>query len=344
MVVAREYAPLKRRRNRVKQLFRLARSYLSYRLGRQDNVPPPFRLWIEPTNRCNLKCVMCPTGMAPKGHVTGMMELDRYRKIIDEVAPFVFDVNLHHRGESLLHPEIVPMIEYAAERGLYTNLHTNGTIMTEDLAQRLTRSGLDILSFSFDAIEPAEYSKIRVGGKYEKVLENIRLFLSCRSEIGSKRPHATVEAIDFDPGSSPSSRRDASEKMEGLFRQHPPDVVRIKAPHNWAGEYDAPTDGRDGSTYTPCLFLWYSLTILYDGSLVVCPQDMGGSIKVGEAGSDQVLSSWNGETLRELRDRMVKGQVDDLSPCNSCDRLRRNRVAGIPREELGRFLRENLFR
>jgi hypothetical protein len=31
------------------------------------------------------------------------MELDLYKKIVDEAKDYVFDINLVHRGESLLH-------------------------------------------------------------------------------------------------------------------------------------------------------------------------------------------------------------------------------------------------
>lgn len=332
-----------RRVSRIGQLLRLARSYVAFRTRRVNRVPPPFRLWIEPTNRCNLHCVMCPTGVADPSRETGLMDLDTYRTIIDEVAPFAFDLNLHHRGESLLHPGIVEMIEYAAAQGLYTNLHTNGTIMSDDLARRLVQSGLDILSFSFDAIDPEAYSKIRVGGKYEKVLGNIRKFLATRRDLESQDPHTTVEAIDFSSGSTPRGRQEKAETLARLFEDSP-DAVRVKAPHNWAGEYPLTPESGTEYTYSPCMFLWYSLTILYDGSLVACPQDMSGSLKIGEAGDGEILRNWNRGSLLELRERMVKRNLEGVSPCDRCDRLMRRRVLGLPREELGRFLRENLFR
>jgi hypothetical protein len=273
-----------------------------------------------------------------------MMEIDRFRAIIDEVAPFAFDVNLHHRGESLLHPRIVEMMEYASGRGLYTNLHTNGTVMTEKLARGIVASGLDILSFSVDAVEPEAYERIRVGAKLDKVLANLRLLLDMRSEAGSRTPHVTLEAIDFDPATSPARRQEARRRLFTLLGAPAPDAVRVKAPHNWAGDWSS-GDGCPGSPgMSPCLFLWYSLTILHDGTVVACPQDMSGGLEVGERAPGGILEAWNGPHLRRLRERMVARDVKGLSPCDRCDRIRRRLVLGLPGVEVSRFLRENLLR
>ena len=39
-----------------------------------------------------------------------------------------------------------------------------------------------------------------------------------------------------------------------------------------------------------------------------------------------------------LREKILKGDVDDLETCGQCDRLWRKQVFGIPREYLGRAL------
>ena len=86
----------------------------------------PIRLWVEPTSYCNLRCVMCPQSF-PRAHAKGYMDWDLFRKIIDEAAEFVYDINLHHTGESTLHKRLPDMIAYARQAGIYTRLHSNGT-------------------------------------------------------------------------------------------------------------------------------------------------------------------------------------------------------------------------
>ena len=123
----------------------------------------PTRLWVEPTSVCNLRCVMCPNKDLSKDQ-KGFMDFALFRKIVDEVKDFAFDVHLLHRGESLLHPEFFEMVRYAHDAGLVTRFHTNGTLLDEDKARRLIASGLDQFAFSVDGFDAETYEKTRVNG------------------------------------------------------------------------------------------------------------------------------------------------------------------------------------
>ena len=55
----------------VKRHLRLPIRYLGWKLGQAMPWMPPDRIYMETTNRCNLKCPQCPTGLditnRPKG-------------------------------------------------------------------------------------------------------------------------------------------------------------------------------------------------------------------------------------------------------------------------------------
>ena len=91
---------------------------------------------IEPTNHCNLGCIMCPQPREMQ-RVKGMMNFDLYKSIIDELkdtpAEFVY---LHQFGESLLH-KITDMVDYASENGLQVGMSTNGTLLNEKISERI---------------------------------------------------------------------------------------------------------------------------------------------------------------------------------------------------------------
>jgi len=71
--------------------------------------PPLYSVAIEPTNGCNLDCVMCYS----KGRKEGIMDWQLYKKIIDEGVSMRRDlgVGLNFGGESLLHPKFSDMVE-----------------------------------------------------------------------------------------------------------------------------------------------------------------------------------------------------------------------------------------
>jgi len=321
----------------------LARVWKAYRARLASGVRKPIRLWVEPTDRCNLKCVMCPTGTGegfPGG--PGFMTFETFEKVIDEAKDFAFDVNLHHRGESLIHKELPRMIRHAADAGLFTNLHTNGTLLDEARSRALVESRLDFLSVSFDAIEPAEYASVRPGAKFEKTLEAVKTFLRVRRESGAKRPYVAIEAIDFHPDDG-RSRDDKRAALAALFPDDAPDRIRVKALHNWAGSYEA-GGTLDAKHFAPCTFLWYSLTVLWDGRVMPCPQDMHGHLALGNVRESTLAEIWDGAPLRELREKMARAEWRDLVPCATCDRIFRPRRAGLPNEGWREFLWENLTR
>ena len=135
----------------------------------------PVTVWVEPTNRCNIKCVMCPNPAIPKGDL-GFMEMDLYKNIIDQVQDYAAAIELLFAGESFLHKKIFDMIEYAKSKGIQVVTSTNGTLLglrKDDIL----RSGLDRLNIAFDGYNKETYEKIRVGAKFDNVFKQTIDFL-----------------------------------------------------------------------------------------------------------------------------------------------------------------------
>ncbi|GAI28295.1 unnamed protein product, partial [marine sediment metagenome] len=161
--------------------------YLNYILKKSNCNYMPIRLWVEITSRCNLKCRLCVNKDIPPS-LKGDMDFDLYKKIINEATGSVYDINLFHRGEPLLHPKLIPIISYAKSRGIKTRIHTNATLLNPELSKKIILSGLDLISFSFDGYTEKTYEKNRIGASYEKSLNNIIDFLRIKKELKSKKP------------------------------------------------------------------------------------------------------------------------------------------------------------
>ena len=56
---------------------------LKYKFG--YTLPYPSKVFIEPTNECNLRCTMCVHGKG-MNRKKGKMKMDSFMKIIDEVS------------------------------------------------------------------------------------------------------------------------------------------------------------------------------------------------------------------------------------------------------------------
>lgn len=316
---------------------RLARLFYHFRKKTSRLPYLPVRLWVELTSLCNYRCIMCPNKeLQKKAH--GFMDLALYKKIVDEAERFVFDINLAHRGESLLHPQLIEMIEYAKQKNIYLRLHTNGSLLNPELGRQLIHSGLDRLSFSFDGFDEKTYERIRSGGRFNKTVENIVDFLQLKKEAGSGKPETSIEVIDFNGQDSKSAGR-AGKRFRELFKDLPLDSLVVKELHNWAGE----TKKKMPSEVTSvCPFPWNALIIFWDGTVLPCTQDFFGRYPLGNVVSQSLEEIWNSDPLVHMREQLGAKEVQEFRTCSLCDRVRRKSFIGVPREYLWKFITKRM--
>lgn len=138
------------------------------------------KVYIEPTNRCNLDCRTCMrrTWDEPPGQMSG----ETFLQIINGLhefspPPAIFFGAL---GEPLAHPNISEMVARAKSMDSYVEMITNGTLLTRDLSQRLIEAGLDKLWISLDGATSESYEDVRLGAELPKVLNNIIEFRNMR--------------------------------------------------------------------------------------------------------------------------------------------------------------------
>jgi MoaA/NifB/PqqE/SkfB family radical SAM enzyme len=138
------------------------------------------KVYIEPTNRCNLECATCMRN--DWNEALGRMERSTFEGITQELkvvtpAPVVFFGGL---GEPLMHPDIVDMVAKAKTFSPSVELITNGTLLTPTMSNRLIDAGLDMLWVSLDGASPESYADVRLGATLPEVLKNLAGFHQAR--------------------------------------------------------------------------------------------------------------------------------------------------------------------
>lgn len=145
------------------------------------------KIYIEPTDLCNLDCTMCirsswdePLGRmseATFAHIlSGLQELQQ--------PVTVFFGGL---GEPLFHPKTVEWVRAAKQAGARVELITNGTTLTEKRSRQLIEYGLDVLWVSIDGATPQSYADVRLGAELPAILENVQRF--SRMRPGGHKPY-----------------------------------------------------------------------------------------------------------------------------------------------------------
>ncbi len=294
--------------------------YLAYATGQTKFVPPPDRMYIESTNICNLKCIMCPTGRGEVTRPKGFMDFDVFRQIVDEMAPYVKATTLHIWGEPLLHKRIVDMVEYCSAKGLRSEISTNATLLTEEKSRQLLEAGLSAIYLSLDGMRPETYESVRVNADFERTNQNIRRFIEIKS-TDHYDTYVNLQIIQMQQTVDEIDEFVETWSIPGVDRIH------VKAFDSWAGQVDEINELRayepdlPAKRY-PCPNLWYHVHIYWDGSISMCDRDFNSRFPLGsvidEDGKVRVMKNWNGPRMQELRRRHIENDLDDVFPCNHC--------------------------
>ena len=322
---------------RLTKFLKMARIFVDYRRRTPVVRTMPIRLWVESASICNLRCVMCPN-KCMSADEKGIMSLDLFKKIVDEVKGSISDLYLHHRGEPLVNPALFDMITYARQAGIKTRFHTNGTLLTEDRARRLLEAGPDLVSFSVDGFDKGPYERVRVGATFEKTIENILGLLALRRKMGLRRPYIVIEKIVFKNEPMPADPVKVAE-LTRRFEEAGADEIIEKEEYIWAEESAPELPEPPGKMV--CTFPWYAAVICWDGSVTPCPQDFHAKMTLGNVSQTSLREVWNGPAYQDLRRRQAS-DLGSLALCHKCDRLRRKTVGGVPLQYMFAFLTDHL--
>lgn len=153
------------------------------------------RVYVEPTNACNLDCRTCVRHVWDEP--LGTMQPDVFGQVLEgvratEPRPEVFFGGF---GEPLGHPEILSMVDAAHEAGARTELITNGVLLDDGMARGLIQAGLDFLWVSLDGATPASYLDVRLGDELPRIIENLKDLRQLRYRLGSRVPKLGIAFV-----------------------------------------------------------------------------------------------------------------------------------------------------
>ena len=287
---------------------------------------PPEGIQVDVTNACNLRCVFCRQSIADDSRPKGFMKIELLEKIAQDASDKVFLFQFVVTGEPLLHKQITQMLRVAKAAGLKTNMHTNGTLLNEQMSEEIIRAGLDELSFSFDTADKEQYEKLRRGAKFDDVVNKMRTFMAVKKRLKSKTPMIIMQNLRIF-WEDPSALEFEKGYKELLKSMGMPVKFFVKHYVNPAGKYNGSNFALGdpekffkplGKTYTPCQQLWRRLSISWDGKVLGCCNDDGGEYLLGDLNTQSIMDVWNGERMIGFRQQHLKGEAKDLKLCKAC--------------------------
>jgi len=127
---------------------------------------------------CNLNCIMCDQKLVED---ETFISLNQAKKVLNEMAEWGIGFVDITGGEPFLHPDIFEMINYAAQKGILTEVDTNAFFPVET-AEKVLASSLDRICISLETHDMIRGKK----GTFEKVVNFIDTINRHRSKAEDK--------------------------------------------------------------------------------------------------------------------------------------------------------------
>ncbi len=277
----------------------------------------PIHLDIESTNTCNLKCIMCPHSNPGKEFKKslGFMNTILYKKIIDQgVKNGLCSIKLNWRGEPLIHPKIAEMIKYAKDNGIIeVQINTNGQLLNKSLSEKLISAGLDRIIFSIDGVKKETYEKIRVGGNYETLINNVKTFIMIRDQKKLKKPLVRIQFVKMD------CNRQEVDDFISFWKPYADEITTTNYTWREEGGELKLKQSFDYKGRLPCPQIWQRITISWDGKATLCCRDWNLESPIGVINDKTTLKDiWNSKVLNDIRKLHKQKRLDEVPICKKC--------------------------
>ena len=297
----------------------------------QDVIPlaTPFVLFVDPASVCNFLCPFCPTGhrklIHDTGRFQGVMRLELFRKIIDDLAEFdrpIKVLRMYKDGEPFLNKNLAKMVAYAKQSGFveYIDTTTNASLMTPERLGPILEAGLDKINISVDGMNREQYREFTgFDLDFNKLIEHVKWL-----DANKGRCEVVIKI--------PGDLIDAAQRQEFLdaFGDHCDRIFIENFAPCWP-EFDVEahtgvkiTKGIHQQPVLPtdtCPYIFYSVSVNSDGLVSSCFLDWGRKLLIGDLNRQTLKEVWHSKKMNALRRQHLEGRRKENPVCSQCGQL-----------------------
>ena len=284
----------------------------------------PLFLQLETNQICNLLCPSCPIGQ-PEAYTkyisSEKMDWELYQKIILEGEKYDCpSMEPQGTNEPFLDQNLENYIKFAADQGFIDiKLNTNGTILSEERARKVLKSGITRLRFSLDAATKETYEKVRLGAKYDVTMKNIERFLEIKKQEKFELPMVGVNfcKTKFNEHEEDKFIEKWIDKVDFFVIQdfQPPDLDT-----NYTAFLPSKSNLRESiqeSGYN-CQQPWQRVLVRSNGEVCPCCAFFSTELSLGNMKEHNLHELWISKEMRELRSMHKLGKYGENPWCKKC--------------------------
>lgn len=283
----------------------------------------PLQLDFELNYSCNLKCPMCTWSVEEDSgdDRMGWFPFEKYQEIVRYgVARGLRALDMSYVNEPLIRKDLPAFIAFARESGIQdVGFNTNGTLLTPEFSRLLIRSGLTRIQFSIDAFSSESFNKVRTGGDYHRVVQNVLDFLQIRKEMAWDIPLVAVSFV---------KQRDNEGELGPFVEFWEPKVDYLLVREYLtpvlpdSEHYDEKSklfsEARHFAGEFRCTKPWQRMIVRHDGTLLPCCTFQGAFLPMGNVFQTPLEEVWRSQPMRELRALHKRGEFHKNPICKAC--------------------------
>lgn len=300
---------------------------LSSFLKTERMISYPRMIQFEPGNICNLKCPLCHSVTDNK--VKGFLKFEDFKKVMDEIGDYLLFLHFWGWGEPFMNKDFIKMIKYAKSKGIKIITSTNGHFFEDKKSvDKLIDSGLDVLIFAFDGLDPTTYEKYRKAGDFSKVVAGLNYLVERKKKKKSQFPLINLRMLVS------KDNENQVEEMKKFAEKTGVEILTLKTMcsfdnyNHWNNviptnheyrRFSYDNKGNPIRVKNKCIKPWNHPVIYRDGLVVPCDYFTGKEFSLGNAFKTSFSDVWFGEKFRKFRMNFKKGNhsVDNLR-CDTC--------------------------
>ncbi len=215
-------------------------------------------------------------------------------------------------GDPLAADSLFDVIAAAKEAGISAiGIETDLLTSDQALVKKLVETKIDVVAIHMPAVAPQTYASIMGVDGLARAIANIKVFILHRQTLAQGVP--LIAPIFMKMAANLA-------EIEAWYDQwlRALGSAVIRGPSDFAGQIPSVSVADMSPTIRkPCARLASRLTILCDGTIVACEQDVLGKSPLGRVGSDSIADVWQ-KRIASLRRDHQAGNFSSHPLCGGC--------------------------
>ncbi len=283
---------------------------------------------IETTNRCNMRCQMCPRTTMMTRKIEDINR-ETFLRVVDQLRPHDEDeweqwkvycegkygiresdaasenhfflyiiskvIQLHGYGDPLLDKNMHEYIKILSDRGFCSYFSCNPTNINLELTYKMLNAGLDYIKYSIESVDDAIHKTIRGGqSNFSESYRKIQEILAYKHK-NRLRTTVVITMLDL-------NRTNQQEDYEKLIKAFEGMDVYVYLKSEDCQWYRKDFHGTKSIHWSEvCKHPWMTMTVKSNGEAAMCMEDFNNEIILGDVHKQSLKEIWDGERYRQFR-------------------------------------------